>query len=763
MSSQAVSPRSWISWCSLVVCCSGFSVRPVRALDTAVSVAAELSQLSIDPAQTYRVRELEIARGDIKIYLTEGILAFAKPVAGKTIAAVFTTSHTDAGDAEILVLPPTRSERAALASFTKAPNLDEHLQSAVFFFTDETAQELRRQLEDPPVHPAPEDEKELADTAARVLRIDSGQIDVKLARALLDNHAAARGFFYGILGGRSLGVFDVIYEPTRFEPISIGRVTALEEGAQSFQVWCSFRPRRSSPPPLSTSSITDYRLDTVIHPDLSLSSQARFQYRASSEDGRTVSLELSSHLHLTSARIDGQPAEVFQHTQDAQQPLRRGAAILLVAGAPLSTNSTHEVEVSFEGSVVRRTASGNYFVDERNSWYPFVTPMLATFDLTFHCPQNLRVVSTGELISDEVANGVRTVHRKTQAAEPLAGFNLGDYEASTLEHGPYRIEVFGNKLEQIVNSPAELPAQAASILDKYTARWLPLNIHSLAISPIEGYFGQGFPGLIYLSSISYLREEDRPAQFRNAQLDSFFSEMLLPHEIAHQWWGCMVSQADYRTAWLFEAMSNYAALEFLEETKGRAALDAVLGRYRKDLLASDQGKTMESAGPVDFGERLLDNNGIRAWHNIIYEKGAWILHMLRLRMGDDAFHTLQTRLLSDFQGKLLSNEDFRKLAAELLPAEQTDKTLSTFFDNWIYSTGIPWMKFRSAGSNVSLKISGVDEGFALDLPLRCNDASGKEQVEWVHAGAGDNSYEMPEGRKACQLPKQTDYLYQLVN
>jgi hypothetical protein len=723
-----------------------------------------LNQLSIDPAQTYRVRELVIARGDIKIYLTEGILAFAKPVAGKTIAAVFTTSHTDAGDAEILVLPPTRSERAALASFTKAPNLNEHLQSAVFFFADETAEELRKQLQDQPVHPEPADEKELADTAARVLRIDSEQIDVKLARALLDNHTAARGFFYGILGGRSLGIFDVIYEPTRFEPISIGRVAALEEGAQSFQVWCSFRPRRSSPPPLSTSSITDYRLDTVIHPDLSMSSQARFAYHASSEDGRTVSLELSSHLRLTSARIDGQPVEVFQHTQGAvEQPVRKGAAILLVAGAPLASNATHEVEVSFEGSVVRRTASGNYFVDERNSWYPFVTPMLATFDLTFHCPQNLRIVSTGELISDEVANGVRTVHRKTQAAEPLAGFNLGEYDANTLEHGPYRIEVFGNKLEQIVSSPAELPAQAARILDKYTARWLPLNIHSLAISPIEGYFGQGFPGLIYLSSISYLREEDRPAQFRNAQLDSFFSEMLLPHEIAHQWWGCMVSQADYRTAWLFEAMSNYAALEFLEETKGRAALDAVLERYRKDLLATDQGKAIESAGPVDFGERLLDKNGLRTWHNIIYEKGAWILHMLRMRMGDEAFHTLQTRLLRDFQGKLLSNEDFRKLAAELLPAEQTDKTLSAFFENWIYSTGIPSVKFRSAGNNVSLRISGVDEGFALDLPLRCNDASDKEQTEWVHAGAGDNSYEMPAGRKACQLPKQTDYLYKPIN
>jgi hypothetical protein len=765
MPGEAATIRSWMfpSIICLTIFGGALEPCPAMALETVASVASELHQLSIDPDRIYRVRELEIARGDIKIYLTEGILAFAKPVAGKTIAAVFTTSHTEAGDAEILLLPPSRSERAALASFAKTPNLDEHLQSAIFFFSDETAKELRSQLEDRPLRPAPEEAKDMAETADRVLQADSKEIDVKLTKSLFDNHPLAGGFFYAIVGGRNLGIFDVVYEPSRFEPIAIGRIAPLEEGGQSFQIWCSFRARRIPPLPVPTSSIADYRLDTVIHPDLSMSSQAKFQYRASSEDGRTIGLDLSPHLRLTSARIDGRPAEVFQHALGAQQLLQGGSAILLVAAAPLVPETSHEVEVSYEGTVVRRTSSGNYFVDERNTWYPFLSPMLTAFDLTFHCPQNLRVVSTGELLSDDVAGGIRTVHRKTQVPEPLAGFNMGDYDVSTMEHGPYRIEVFANKVAQSQDNPAGLPTQAASILDKYTARWLPLNIHSLAISPIEGYFGQGFPGLIYLSSISYLREEDRPAQLRNPQLDSFFSEMLLPHEIAHQWWGCMVSQADYRASWLFEAMSNYAALEFLEQTKGRAALDAVLERYRQDLLATVHGKALESAGPVDFGERLLDNNGIRAWHVVIYEKGAWILHMLRMRLGDAAFHTLQTSLLTNFQGKLISNDDFRKVAAGLLPEDQSDKALSLFFDNWIYATGIPRLTFRSTGGNVSLKISGVDEGFALDLPLRCSDADGKEQVVWVHAGAGDNSYEMPARGKACDLPRQTDYLYQLLN
>jgi len=112
--------------------------------------------MSVDPEQTYRVRDLTLTRGDVKIYLTEGILSFATPVEGSPVAAVFTTSGVDAGDAEIMLLPPQRSERASLASFTNRPNLDEHFGSALFLFTDETYGQLLTQLREAPVRKAPE-------------------------------------------------------------------------------------------------------------------------------------------------------------------------------------------------------------------------------------------------------------------------------------------------------------------------------------------------------------------------------------------------------------------------------------------------------------------------------------------------------------------------------------------------------------------------------------------------------------------------------
>ncbi len=742
-----------------MACFLSLAARIACGADSVASVAADFHQLSIDPAHTFRVLDLQLTRGDAKIYLTAGVLAFAKPIAGKVVAAIFTTANTEAGDGEVLLLPPQRSERASLAQFAKTPNMDEHFSNALLIFTDETAQELLSQINDHPLHPAPEEGQQLAASADKILRADSSEIDVRITQALLDQHKPENGLFYGIIGGQTLGTFDVVYDPSRPEPMLIGRIAPLENGATYFQIWCSFRPRRKAPAYQYVHRISDYRLDTVIRPDLSMATKAHFLYRASAEDGRAISLELSSHLRVTGARIDGKPAEFFQHSFSGSQNLEGAAPLLLVAADPLAADATHDAEVDYEGSVVFRTKAGNYFVDERNTWYPFLMPMLTTFDLTFHCPKNLRVVATGELVADDVAGDTRTVHRKTPVPESLAGFNIGAYSESSIEHGRYRIELFANQLE----SSASLPEEAGKILDDFSARWLPLPIHTLAISPVEGYFGQGFPGLIYLSNISYVRQEDRPAELRNPLLDAFFTEMLLPHEIAHQWWGNMVNAADYRSEWLFEAMSSYSALEFLEKTKGRAPVDEILETYRQDLASTEKGVPVEPAGPVDFGERLLDNSGLRAWHIIIYEKGAWILHMLRTRLGDEAFHTLQTRLLNEYQDKFLTNEEFRRAAAALMPDDQPDKSLNLFFENWVYATGIPRMSLRRNGNALALKVLGVDDAFAFDLPLRCSGASGEVRTVWMHAGAGDNSFDLPEGSTSCELPKQTDFLYQPAN
>jgi hypothetical protein len=729
-----------------------------HASANAAGISAALRDLSIDPAQTYRVRNLELTRGDIKLYLTEGTLAFTIPCLGKRVAAVFTTAYAEAGDAEVLILPPRRSERASLAGFAKTPNLDEHFTSAVFFFSDDTAEEVLAQLQENPRHSSASEVSRLADLADPILRADGSNIDVRLAGALLDNHRPSHGFFYAMIDGRELGGFDLVYEPDVFEPITVGRVAPAADGTDTFQIWTSFRPRRAPPFSEQVSPIQDVQVRSEIHPDLSMSCDARFQYMAGEDDGRVVALRLAARLQVLSANIDGKPAEVFQHQSPRNTDLKGASEFLVVADSPLVPNQMHELEVRYEGSIVRRTGNGGYFVDERNTWYPFIDPMLTTFDLRFRFPENLSLVSTGEPVDEHRADGMRTIHRRTPIKESMAGFNLGEYNVASNDRVGYHVEIFSDKNRE-ASPAADLSQETAEILHFYSGRWNALPIHTLAVSPIEGYFGQGFPGLIYLSSVAYLPEEDRPEALRDLRSNTFFSDMLLPHEIAHQWWGNIVSQADYRTGWLIEAMAEESALEFLDSTKGPHTRDAILAGFRGDLTAKWKGETIESAGPVDFGERLLSNCGVAPWSIIVYEKGAWILQMLRERLGNDGFLKLQQRMLQEYRSKPIGNDDFRRLAAEFTRPGQPDRSLTSFFDTWVMGTGIPKMKLARNAASLNLTLSGVDQDFLVDVPLRCKRANGGQFRRWVSASSGVNFYDLPPGARTCELPAATDFLY----
>ncbi len=716
--------------------------------------------MSLDPAQSYRVRDLSLARGDIKIFLTEGVLSFLTPVDGRCVAAVFTSEGVEAGDAEIILMPPDRSERASLASFTNTPNLDEHFLSALFLFTDDTANELLAQIREAPLRKAPEIARDRAVRFNPLMHQLISGIEIRLVESLLDNHQPDKGLFYSAIFGRTLGGFDVIYEPEQPEPIAVGRSAPAGDGHMKFQLWTTFRPRHAPANNETPVKLADFHIESGIHEDLSMSVTARFKAVPNADAGRVLSLGLSERLKVQSATIDGQRVEIFQRNSVHMLEVKSSGTFLLVSSAPFVPGKVYSVEVRYEGSVIRQTPDGSYFVDERNAWFPYSGPMLADFDLTFRCPARLRLVSTGEPVSDEVINGVRVVHRKTRVPEHLAGFNLGDYRSAFDEHGRYRVECYANAGSAAGTSAMleELPKETEGILDSYTERWMPLRIQNVAVSPIPGYFGQGFPGLIYLSTVSYVREQDRPSQLRGERMDTFFSEMLLPHEVAHQWWGNIVSPADYRTDWLMEAMANYSALQFLEPTKGGVIVRDVLAAYREDLMNEQHGKRVEAAGPVDFGVRLQQSADLQTWHIIVYEKGTWILNMLRHRLGDDGFAKLQVSLLRNFATKPVSNEEFREAASKFVPAGQRDKNLSVFFETWVYGTGIPALRLQRAGRELKLDVSGVDEDFTTDVPLRCTSRNGKEHTDWVRASTGTNDVEVPPG-SSCELPAINEFLY----
>lgn len=234
----------------------------------------------------------------------------------------------------------------------------------------------------------------------------------------------------------------------------------------------------------------------------------------------------------------------------------------------------------------------------------------------------------------------------------------------------------------------------------------------------------------------------------NRRDQTFFIDLIEAHETAHQWWGNVVGVASYRDNWLMEALANYSALLYLENRDGRGALDAALESYRQDLLKKDpDGQTAESAGPIVLGARLESSHSPVAWNSITYGKGSWILHMLRVRIGDERFAAMLAELRHRYEWKTISTEQFRELAAEFQPPGSDDPKLETFFEQWVYGTGIPTLtlSYSLRGRAPAVKLTGkvsqtdVDSEFSVQVPVEIQSGSA-HQVKWVRTSGAPEEF-----------------------
>ena len=174
-------------------------------------------------------------------------------------------------------------------------------------------------------------------------------------------------------------------------------------------------------------------------------------------------------------------------------------------------------------------------------------------------------------------------------------------------------------------------------------------------------------------------------------------------------------------------------LLLLERRKGVKALDEVLDDYRAHLLTkTESGRTLESAGPIIWGYRLESSLAPDAWRTVTYEKGTWIIHMLRRRLGDEKFLALLREVSSHHHS--ISTEEFRDLARQYAP-RSPDPDLKIFFDNWVYGTGVPAVKLSYAWRGAKLSGQHCPAGRRRGLQrLRARGSADRKQEQRVLAG-----------------------------
>ena len=175
----------------------------------------------------------------------------------------------------------------------------------------------------------------------------------------------------------------------------------------------------------------------------------------------------------------------------------------------------------------------------------------------------------------------------------------------------------------------------------------------------------------------------------------YFSDMLI-HELAHHWWGNAVGLKTWKDIWLNEGFATYSEALYWEKQSDIRALQSTL-RAKSGTFASG----------------TLYNPGNAIFSSLVYNKGAWVLHMLRKEVGDETFFKILREYFRRYKYSNASTADFRSICEKI-----SKKNLNYFFDQWIFKgegiieLGGSW-SVKKAGDNfiTSIGIKQLQNGY----------------------------------------------------
>jgi hypothetical protein len=771
---------------------------------TAAQLAQSIRDAGLDQEECYRVRDLSYYKEDIKLYFHDGYLIFSKPVRGERLSAVFSADVEGGDGEIILFPPFKGERQSMARFTQSPNLDEHFNVALLVFSDDTARQLYEQITQEGAGKKAPEMGPLLCDRWDSVVKNVTENFDLRLVIDLLNPNresAAVRsrqGLLFAAIAGKALGNFDFVDDPRQEQQILAGQMKD-RNGQEQYDIWTHFTARSvrtgSGNPLEDEFKVRHYRIDASMlgmagdasgSQGLNLRAVTEATIRLGKNPLRVFPFEVSRAIQVNSVEVDGKPAELLFRQTIRGKALRpdQNDAFVVVTPEPLAAESEHVVKFQHEGSVISFAGKGVYFVEARSNWYPQSGFNFADYDLTFHYPHALTLVAPGDLKEESGSQPDNAESKVSRYVTPVpirvAGFNLGEYEKVSGSDPGSRVDVYGNRnLEYALvpkprdtiqlpnsagfrpgrNTPAsaaaltQLPvvpdplgrlravaADVAACFQYFTSLFGPPAINSLTVAPVPASFGQGFPGLVYLSTIAYIEPTERPTFARSLQNQVFFSDLIQAHEVAHQWWGNVVLPAGNQDEWIVEGLANYSAMMWLEKKKGAKVLEQLLQQYRDDLLTKEQaGRPIEAAGPITWGYRLEASDSANAWRVITYEKGAWIYHMIRKRLGDERFLKMLAELRRRYEFKAVTTENLRTLVKEYLPPKVSKNSVDLFFDNWVYSTGIPNLKLSYAvrGSAKQWKVSGtveqsgVDNDFTAEVPVEIQFAKGPSHIVWV--------------------------------
>ncbi len=726
------------------------------------------------------VNGLVLERDVFRFQFDSGAFHFLAPVAGRTLGAVFV------GRGSYRLSPATENERRQLALSSGAGNdfetLTDDFDDLVLLFADDTAQEIELHAA---AHTGAPDAR-AGEVYERYFKRQRKEFrtnfHARLLRDLLNSPGLMSGVFMAMIDGKKHPPALAAVDPDGSEALAITPRLGGEDTVffvadpNRGGIWyhCDRQgevDRKRKTPEKRLADALDYTIATVVEKDEDLAGTTTVRFQTLVPNVRVLPVQLVSTLRLKEGAfaveaVGAEPA--WKPVAFIQEADKEDADAAVVFPEPLAKGATVLLRLSYRGEkVLEDGGDKNYYVGARASWYPnfgvFSDP--ARFDLTYRVPAGNEIISVGRRL-EEKTEGNQNVSR-WQAGHPVqvAGFNYGKFKKATQQDEVSKIDVevytnpgtpniireinaamSGEEIGQIggeiEGSPGQslgkvntsrlaeaAPADGVNSARLFTTYFGPLPQTHVAITQQSDFaFGQSWPSLIFMPYISFLDGTQRQVLGMAGAKD--FVDQVGYHEFAHQWWGHLVGAETYRDQWLEEGFSEFSAALAVHRTKGWNDYDRFWRERRREILEKTPGNALApyEAGPISQGWRLSTPRSPSAG-GMMYPKGGYVLHMLRMLMYDwsskdpDArFIAMMRDYTATYGGKFASTADFQKVVERhMVPAMNAtgDGRMDWFFGQWVYGAAIPRytndLKVEPAGEETRIHGMIRQEGVPKDF------------------------------------------------
>ena len=333
-------------------------------------------------------------------------------------------------------------------------------------------------------------------------------------------------------------------------------------------------------------------------------------------------------------------------------------------------NELISVEIHYKGNpkkgvVFQPYKNQAYTVFNTNEWMICnIRPNdRATISLELIVPDSLNSISNGILLSKKKLREHKISYKWEQKQETPSytfGFVLGKFNSSIQHYGKITLGFY---------SPRHTVQQLDSIF-QYTSDMMSFFERISEIPYHQKTYSQIIIGYHYqeMSDFAVLKYS-----YGNMVLKDSTETNLISHELAHQWWGNMITCKNWNHMWLNEAFATYMSAAYNEHRFGRAKYEADINAYFK-VYENIKNKGLDK--PLVFNNW---DNPTKNDRNLIYFKGAYVLHKLREELGNDSFWKAIKHYSQKFYGKSVTTDDFKKAMEE-----SSGQNLDSFFKQWVY-------------------------------------------------------------------------------